>query len=73
MQTLLYQGNKTPLPFKADGVQMMSNFSLFYSTTYVVVLQFLLTCSTSFLIIRDTDMVLAIHSTTLSQEHRLFG
>lgn len=43
---------------------MMSNFSLFYSTTYAVVLQFLLTCTTSFLIIRS--MVLAIHSTTLS-------
>lgn len=49
----------------------MSNFSLFYSTTYVVVLQFFLTWTTSFLIIKS--MVLAIHSTTLSPSVVLAG
>lgn len=50
---------------------MMSNFPLFYSTTYIVVLQFLLTPTTSFLIIRS--VVFAIHSATLSPSLVLAG
>lgn len=45
-------------------------FHFFCSTIYIVVLQFLLTCAASFLVIGNVDMVPASRSTALSQEHR---